>query len=49
MPAGLIDAALPNASKRFGSYGARGTPSQRLRRLSRIPPAGCAHSRRAPT
>ncbi len=36
LPPGLIDAMLPNASKRFGEYGARGTPSQRLRRLARV-------------
>jgi len=36
MPPGVIDGMLPNTSKRFGQYGAKGTPSQRLRRLARV-------------
>jgi asparagine synthase (glutamine-hydrolysing) len=36
LPPALIDATLPWASARFGQYGARGTPSQRLHRLARV-------------
>lgn len=36
LPSALIDATLPWASERFGQYGARGTPSQRLHRLARL-------------
>ena len=36
MPARWLDAIFPDASKRFGQYGARGTPSQRLYRLARV-------------
>ena len=36
VPAGWLDAIFPDASKRFGQYGAHGTPSQRLYRLARV-------------
>lgn len=36
LPPGLLDASLGRTSKRFGSHGAQGTPSQRLRRFARV-------------
>lgn len=36
LPPGFVDRLFPNASRHFGQYGARGTPSQRLRRLARV-------------